>query len=239
MTDRTRLLSAAGNVNHEEFVSLVKDTFTSLPLESPKATETLEYANGDYRESRDLEQLHLVMGFKGLSYIDTEYYPMAVLSTLLGGGMSSRLFQEARERRGLVYSIYSFASNYQDGGLLGIYAGTGGDKIGELLPVICGEITSVCDKVSDNELVRAKAQLKSAILMALESSSSRCEQAARQLQIFGHPITIPEVIGKINAVNSDAVEAVARRIFANRPTIAAIGPIKNLEDYPHIENLLP
>ncbi len=233
------VLSAAGNVNHDEFVALAQDTFTTLPFKSPRATETLDYVNGDYRESRDLEQLHLVMGFNGLSYLDIEYYPMAVLSTLLGGGMSSRLFQEARERRGLVYSIYSFTSNYQDGGLLGIYAGTGGDNIGELVPVICGEITSVCGKVTENELARAKAQLKSAILMALESSSSRCEQAARQLQIFGHTITIPEVIEKINAVNTDAVETVARRIFCSRPTIAAIGPINKLDDYAHIENLLP
>jgi len=233
------VLSAAGNVNHDEFVDLAQDTFTRLPFKSPGATETLDYSNGDYRENRDLEQLHLVMGFNGLSYLDIEYYPMAVLSTLLGGGMSSRLFQEARERRGLVYSIYSFASNYLDGGLLGIYAGTGGDNIGELVPVICGEITSVCGKVTENELARAKAQLKSATLMALESSSSRCEQAARQLQIFGHTITIPEVIEKINAVNTDAVETVARRIFCSRPTIAAIGPIKKLDDYSHIENLLP
>ena len=233
------VLSAAGNVNHDEFVSLAKDTFTTLPFKSSRATETLDYVNGDYRESRDLEQLHFIMGFNGLSYLDIEYYPMAVLSTLLGGGMSSRLFQEARERRGLVYSIYSFASNYQDGGLLGIYAGTGGDNIGELVPVICGEITSVCGKVTETELVRAKAQLKSAILMALESSSSRCEQAARQLQIFGHTVTIPEVIEKINAVNTDAVETVARRIFCSRPTIAAIGPTKKLDDYAHIENLLP
>ena len=233
------VLSAAGNVNHDEFVTLAQDTFTRLPFKSPRATETLDYVNGDYRENRDLEQLHFVMGFNGLSYLDIEYYPMAVLSTLLGGGMSSRLFQEARERRGLVYSIYSFASNYQDGGLLGIYAGTGGDNIGELVQVICGEIESVCGKVTENELARAKAQLKSAILMALESSSSRCEQAARQLQSFGHTITIPEVIEKINAVNTDAVEAVARRIFSSRPTIAAIGPTKKLDDYAHIENLLP
>ena len=233
------VLSAAGNVNHDEFVNLAQSSFTRLPLKSPRVTETLDYVNGDYRESRDLEQLHFVMGFNGLSYLDIEYYPMAVLSTLLGGGMSSRLFQEARERRGLVYSIYSFASNYQDGGLLGIYAGTGGDNIGELVPVICGEITSVCGKVTEKELVRAKAQLKSAILMALESSSSRCEQAARQLQIFGHTITIPEVIEKINAVNTYAVETVARRIFCSRPTIAAIGPTKKLDDYAHIENLLP
>ena len=163
---------------------------------------------------------------------------MAVLSTLLGGGMSSRLFQEARERRGLVYSIYTFASNYQDGGLFGVYAGTGSDKIGELLPVICGEVISVCNSISENEIVRAKAQLKSSTLMALESSSSRCEQAARQLQIFGRTIPIPEVITKIDAVTKNRVEAIAQRIFSSHPTIAAIGPTENLVSHAKIQELL-
>ena len=232
------VLSAAGSVSHEAFVTLAKNSFSQLPLKGPMTIEELGYVSGEFREERDLEQLHLVLGFEGLSYIDADYYPMAVLSTLLGGGMSSRLFQEARERRGLVYSIYTFASNYQDGGLFGVYAGTGSDKIGELLPVICGEVISVCNSISENEIVRAKAQLKSSTLMALESSSSRCEQAARQIQIFGRPVTIPEVITKIDAVNKDRVEAIARRIFSSRPTVAAIGPTENLDSYAKIQHQL-
>ena len=233
------VLSAAGNVTHDEFVTLAQNAYTKLPLESRCTKEALSYVSGDYRESRDLEQLHLVMGFEGLSYLDDEYYPMAVLSMLLGGGMSSRLFQEAREKRGLVYNIYTFASNYEDGGLFGVYAGTGGNEVAELVPVICGEIISVCGKVTEDELTRAKAQLKSSTLMALESTSSRCEQAARQVQIHGRPITIPEVIEKIDAVNTEAVETVARRIFRSRPTIAAIGPTAKLRNYAQIEELLP
>jgi predicted Zn-dependent peptidase len=232
------VLAAAGNVEHETFVALANDYFTKLPQNRPIDTETLDYVSGEFREKRQLEQLHLVVGFDGLSYDDADYYPMAVLSTLLGGGMSSRLFQEARERRGLVYSIYTFASNYQDGGLFGVYAGTGSDKIGELLPVICREITLVCNSVLENEIARAKAQLKSSTLMGLENSSSRCEQAARQIQIFGHPISKQEIINKIEAVNEDAVERVARRIFSSDPTIAAIGPTENLDNYSRIKNLL-
>ena len=152
--------------------------------------------------------------------------------------MSSRLFQEARERRGLVYSIYTFVSNYTDSGLFGIYAGTGSNEIAKLVPVICEEIKSICDKVTEGELTRARAQLKSSTIMALESSSSRCEQAARQLQIFGRPIPISEVIEMIDAVNVEAVTKVARRIFDSRPTIAAIGPIDKLEDYSQIEERL-
>ena len=101
------VLAAAGNVNHENFVALANDYFTELPQNRPITIETLGYTSGEFREKRPLEQLHLVFGFDGLSYVDQDYYPMAVLSTLLGGGMSSRLFQEAREQRGLVYSIYT------------------------------------------------------------------------------------------------------------------------------------
>ena len=232
------VFAAAGNVKHDKLVTLARDTFTNLPLDGTNATEPPVYVSGDYREHRDLEQLHLVMGFDGVSYVDVEYYPMAVLSTLLGGGMSSRLFQIARERRGLVYSIYTFSSNYKDGGLFGIYAGTGRSEIAELMPIICGEIKSICEKVTEDELARARAQLKSSTLMALESTSSRCEQAARQLQIYGRPIPISEVIEKIDAVHAESVIKVASRIFNSRPTITAIGPIEKLENYIKIEEWL-
>ena len=188
--------------------------------------DPVTYCGGDYREERDLEQVHLVIGFDGIAHNDPDYYPLAVLSTLLGGGMSSRLFQEAREKRGLVYNIYSFASSYEDGGLFGIYAGTSGTDIIDLLPVICNEVKSVSASVQEDEVARARAQ-KSSTLMALESTSARCEQAARQLQIYDRAIPNGEVIEKIEAVDTKAVLNAANRIFTSFPTIAAIGPIKN------------
>ena len=118
----------------------------------------------------NLEQAHLITGFDVVSYEDPDYHALAVYSTLLGGGMSSRLFQEARERRGLVYSIYSFSQSYDDGGLFGVYAGTGEREAHELLPLIANEMLDVCERVSADEVQRARAQLKASTLMALEST---------------------------------------------------------------------
>jgi predicted Zn-dependent peptidase len=150
---------------------------------------------------------------------------------LLGGGMSSRLFQEVREKRGLVYSIYSFAQSYEDGGLYGIYAGTGEDEVAEIIPLIAQEMLAVCDGVRPAEMQRARAQLKASTLMALESTSSRAEQAARQFQIYGRIIPVEETIAKIEEVDAAAVERVAARIVRSPLTLAAIGPTGGIESY--------
>jgi predicted Zn-dependent peptidase len=183
------------------------------------------------REERDLDQVQIVLGFDGLSYSDPDYYALAVHSTLLGGGMSSRLFQEVREKRGLVYSIYSFAQSYEDGGLFGIYAGTGEDEAAEVIPLIAKEVLGICDGVRADEMQRARAQLKASTLMSLESTSSRAEQAARQLQIYGRIIPVEETIAHIEAVDAAAVERVARRILNSPLTLTAIGPTGSIEPY--------
>jgi predicted Zn-dependent peptidase len=184
-----------------------------------------DYTGGEYREMRDLDQAHIVLGFDSPGYGEPDYYPAMLLSTLLGGGMSSRLFQEIREKRGLVYSIYSFTSPAKDGGLFGIYAGTGESEAAELMPVTLGELAKVQHSITSAELNRARAQLKAGLLMSLESTGSRCEQLARQWQIFGRVIPASETVQKIEAVTEADIRAVAAKIFRQRPTIAAIGPI--------------
>ena len=148
-----------------------------------------------------------------------DYYPTLLLSTLLGGGMSSRLFQEVREKRGLVYSIYSFSSPFMDGGLFGIYAGTGESEAEELMPVTLEELRKVQTEVTEAELARARAQVKASLLMSLESTGSRCEQLARQMQVFGRVVPTAETVAKINAVTTADVQpgrgaAVPRRADA-------------------------
>ena len=232
------VLAASGRIEHETFLKLVEDAFGGLNGQSNGATEPAAYRGGDFRAARDLEQAHLVLGFDGVAFDDADYYPLAVLSTVLGGGMSSRLFQEVREKRGLVYSIYSFSSSYADGGLFGIYAGTGGEELGELVPLVCGELLKVGEAVSEEELARARAQIKSGILMSLESTSARVEQAARQLQVYGRPIPPAEIVEKIEAVDVDAVTAVARRLASTMPTVAAVGPVERLARFDEIKDLL-
>ena len=143
-----------------------------------------------------------------------------------------------REKRGLVYSIYSFASSYNDGGLFGVYAGTGEDEVAELIPVMCDEIVKVGGGVFEAEVQRARAQLKASILMSLESTTSRCEQLARQISIYGRPLPVSEVVAKVEAITAEDCARVARRLFAGIPTVAAIGPLAKVESFERIADRL-
>ena len=176
----------------------------------------------------------MLLGFDSVGYLDPDYYTASVLSTLFGGGMSSRLFQEVREKRGLVYSVYSFVSAYRDGGLFGIYAGTGEAEAGEVIPVFCDELTKLAHNATTEEVMRARAQLKASILMSLESTNARCEQLAQQILIYGRPLSVAEVVGKIEAVEAEAVRRLAGRLAAGRPTLASLGPIGRVEAYDQI-----
>ncbi len=218
------VVAAAGALDHDHILELVNQHFSDLPGDpSPKA-EAARYGGGEFREPRELDQVHIVLGFPCAGYGDPDYYPTLLLSTLLGGGMSSRLFQEVREKRGLVYSIYSFSSPFMDGGLFGVYAGTGESEAAELMPVTLEELHKVQLAVTEVELARARAQVKASLLMSLESTGSRCEQLARQLQVFGRIIPTAETVGRINAVTIADVQRAAARTFRGRPTMAAIGP---------------
>ncbi len=232
------VVSAAGALDHDRLVQMVQEHFADLP--SGRASETVPaaYRGGEFREARDLDQVHLVLGFPSSAYDAPDYWPTQLLSTLLGGGMSSRLFQEIREKRGLVYSIYSFLSPYRDGGVFGIYAGTGEREAAELVPVTLDELSRVQRDVNADELKRAKAQLKSSLLMSLESTGARCEGLARQLQIFGRAIPVEETVAKINAVTIDDVQRAAAHVFQGQPTLATMGPAGHVPTLPAIAEKL-
>ena len=225
------VLAAAGRVEHDRIVELGEKFFGTVPATAANAEppQPLRYVGGDGREARLLEQAHLVLGCEGIGYRDPDYFALMIYSTLFGGGMSSRLFQRIREERGLVYGIHSFNAAYADGGLFGIYAGTGEDDLGELIPAVCQEFAGVADTLSEAELVRARNQIKAGTLMALESSGARCEQAARHLLIHNRVIPYAEIVARIEAVDQEAVRRVARRLLKSRLTLAALGPIDELE----------
>ena len=226
------VVSAAGNVDHDQLVELTNKIFLRSTSTVDNANEEANYVGGHLYQSRDLEQVHLLIGFNGLAYKDQDYYALQVFSTLLGGGMSSRLFQKVREERGLAYSIYSFSTSYVDSGLFGIYAGTSADSTCELIETVCNELLDVVENIGATETTRARAQLKSGLLMSLESTSARSEQLARQLLLFGRPISNAEVIEKIDSADPSKLSAVAERIFKNgAPIITALGPTSNMPDY--------
>ncbi len=218
------VVTAAGDVDHDAFAQMVAGSFDSLGAVAAPAPERARYAGGDMRGEKPLEQLHMVLGFEGVRADDPDYYALSVFSGILGGGMSSRLFQEVREKRGLVYTIASFTSSYTDSGLIGVYAGAAADKGGELLPVICDEIKALGGNVTEDELSRARAQVRAGLLMSRESVPSRCEQLGTQMLVYGRPIPIDEITDRIDAVDREAVSRIAARLLATAPTFVTLGP---------------
>ncbi len=224
------VVSAAGGLEHARFLDLVGETFGGIsPQSSSAADAQAKYRGGHYREERDLEQTHLVLGFEGVAYQDDDYYALAVMSALFGGGMSSRLFQEVREQRGLAYSIYAYASSYVDTGMFTIYAGTSPEDVPEMVAVIAEECAKLSTTLTEPEIARARAQLRASTIMGMESTSSRCEHRARQLMIFGEPLSAEETIARIDAVDLDAVRRVTERVLKSPITTAAVGPLDHLE----------
>ena len=229
------VLAAAGAVEHGRLVALASEAFAGLGRAGGEPMAPARYRGGDFRLARDLEQAHLALALPGVTYDDPDFYASQVTATVLGGGMSSRLFQEAREVRGLCYSIFAFASSYVDDGMFGIYAGTSEEDLAELVPLICEETVKLGQAVDEAEVARARAQLKAGILMSLESSSSRTEQLGRQMLIYGRPLAIDELVGAIDAVDTGAVRRVIRRMAqAGPPAVAALGPIGGLASYESI-----
>jgi predicted Zn-dependent peptidase len=226
------VVSAAGNVDHDALVKRISSGMTGLPADSKAAEMPADYRGGDHREDKILEQAHIVMGFQGVSRGDPDYYTAVALATALGGGMSSRLFQEVREKRGLVYSVFSFHSAYQDDGQFVLYAGTGPERLPELMPVLCDEISKVANDVMiEAELVRAKAQMRASLVMSRESMMTRANQHAKHLIHFGRELDVNEKLSQIDAVTLDGMRQMAQKIFSTRPTLAGLGPLSKLEDY--------
>ena len=157
---------------------------------------------------------------------------------ILGGGMSSRLFQEVREKRGLCYSVYAFHWGFSDTGVFGIHAATGKDDIASLLPVLLGELQKAGDRVLPQELNRARAQYKAGLMMSSESAASRASQIARQIMLFGRPITTQELMDRLAGITVERLADLSNRLFSARPTIAAVGPIGTLAPFEDILGLL-
>ncbi len=228
------VLAAAGHVEHDQLLALAEEVFSNLPSGGGNSHISSRYVGGESREEREIEQAHLLLGFEGVPLGRPDFYTLSVLSSLFGGGMSSRLFQEARENQGLVYNIYSFLSCYMDSGLFGIYANTGEKEAEALISLLCQEIEKVQRDVTSEEVNRSRAQLKASILMSLESTFARCEQLARQIVVFGRPLPIAEIVKKVEAVDAAAVMRLAERIFGGTPTQAALGPLSGVERYDKI-----
>ncbi len=224
------VVAAAGAVDHRAVVEEVERRFASFAGPPAPVPEAARFVGGSNIEARELEQVHVALAMPGLPQRDPGLFSLQVFTSVLGGGMSSRLFQEVREIRGLCYSIYAFHAPYSDTGMFGLYAGTDANDVPELMRVVVGEITGAAETVTEAEIARAKAQMKAGLLMALESSSARTEQLARQMFAWGRPIPLDELIVRIDGVTVESVRAAGRALIARgRPAVAALGPGPGLE----------
>ncbi|MBQ7413270.1 MAG: insulinase family protein [Alphaproteobacteria bacterium] len=229
-TDRL-IISVAGDIDVDDFLKKCEESFTEITKKSGTSAEKARYVGGEIRKSKKNEQVNLILGFEGYGYTDKDYYTAALLASVFGGGMSSRLFQEIREKRGLVYSIYAFNSPETDTGTFGVYAGTGEAEVAELLPVLCDEINRLPDTLDDVEILRAKNRAKARLLMRSENHGTHAESNAIDMIIHGRVVPDEEAIAKIDAVTKQDMACVARQIFAGRPTLASLGPISQVPLY--------
>ncbi len=220
------VLSAAGAVDHDQIVALAEEQFGDLTAR-PQANFTLgTFAGGERRMVKDLEQAHFTLAMEAPNYRDPSIYTAQIFATSMGGGMSSRLFQEVREKRGLCYSIFCSAGAYSDTGTLTLYAGTSGDQVSDLAAITIDEMKRAADDMSAAEVARARAQMKAGLLMGLESPSSRAERLARMIAIWDRIPELDEVIQKVDAVTTGDVRDFAASLCENQPlALAMYGPV--------------
>ncbi len=225
------ILAAAGRVDHDRIVELALAQFGDLKPVGTALIQPAAFSGGERREMKSLEQVHFALAFEAPGYRDPAMYTNQVLSTALGGGMSSRLFQKIREERGLCYSIFAQSGSYEDTGMFTIYAGTSAEEIAELAGLTIDELKRSAEDMTEAEVARARAQMKAGMLMGLESPSSRAERLARLLSIWGRVPDVDEAVARIDAVTVDDVRRhAAEMATAGRSALALYGPVDAAPD---------
>jgi predicted Zn-dependent peptidase len=219
------VIAAAGAVEHRAVVAEAERRFAAFNGSAAPLPDPAKFGGGIRVEPRDLEQVHIALALEGVPQRAPDLYALQVFTNVVGGGMSSRLFQEVREKRGLGDAIYTFHSPYSDTGLFGLYAGTDAADASELMRVVVDQLAAAAEDLDAKEVDRAKAQMKAGLLMALESSSARAEQLARQIFAHGRPLAIEEIIAKLDAVTVESARAAGRELIRRSPpAFAALGP---------------
>ncbi|MEM9580433.1 MAG: pitrilysin family protein [Pseudomonadota bacterium] len=230
------ILSAAGQVDHDQIVTLAEQLFGAMTPVGPTHGVPAQFRGGEHREVKTLEQAHFALAFESPHYRSDDIYTAQIYSVALGGGMSSRLFQEIREKRGLCYTIFAQTGAYSDTGMTTIYAGTSAEQLAELSDLTMAELSRAVDDMSDAEVDRARAQMKAGMLMGLESPSSRAERLARLVQIWDRVPPLEETVERIDAVTRQGVRDFAALIAGEAPAALALyGPVSSA---PKLDDML-
>ena len=222
------IVAAAGNVDHDEFVALASEKFANFAGTSPVPVPDAPIAKpATLVRHKDSEQAYVVIGSRGLSIRDDRRYALSLLDTLLGGGMSSRLFQEIREKRGLVYTVYTFQAGYREAGLFGVYAGTSPENVQPCIDVVAEQFALVRgQRVSSDELKLAKEHIKGSLTLSLESTSSRMIRLGRNEFAFGRQIAPEEIEERVDAVTVEDVHAIANEVLnPSALGLCILGPV--------------
>ena len=238
---KTLVVSAAGAVDEDDLLRLAERDFghTADDAAAPPSLQPASFTGGRRAVAKPLEQANLVLLLPAVSVADEAYFALRLLAEILGGGMASRLFQEARENRGLAYAIDAYSETYADAGVLGVFAGCAAKDAAELAKVAAGEIAGMLKPVPDAELARAKAQLKGAMFMGREGALARAEQAAGQVLLFGRTLEPAEVAAEVDAVTPADLVKLAERILApKKAAVAVLGPKASLKAAPAFEQAL-
>jgi predicted Zn-dependent peptidase len=235
------VVAAAGNLDHDEVVAQVAAAFdraavpidpTAVPSQPRAGLITGSVPSAVGVVERPTEQANLVLGFPGLARTDERRYTLSVLNAALGGGMSSRLFQEVREKRGLAYSVYSYNSQFADAGMFGIYAGCLPNKVDDVLALCREQLDAVVHRgISDEELDRGKGQMRGGLVLGLEDTGSRMSRIGKAELVYGELLSVEELLAKIDAVTPHDIREVARAVLGGSPSLAVIGPFAPDRDF--------
>jgi predicted Zn-dependent peptidase len=233
------VISVAGNLDHGQVVRLVRAAFsrrgfldgTAVPAVTKQTTRSRRAATGLTQTTRQFEQVNIVLGVQGLTRSDDRRFALGVLNAALGGGTSSRLFQEVREKRGLAYSVFSFASQHVDAGLVGVSVGCLPNKLEQVLDVVRAELAKIAqDGIDDEELVRGKGQLKGGLVLGLEDSASRMTRLGKSELVDDELLSIDEVLARIDGVTLEDVRTLAAELFSQPEILAVVGPERGRSD---------
>ena len=218
---------ASGSIKTTEVVNWVDKYFNQLNSNIIEKPKNPTYAGGVVKKVKKLEQVHLVLGFEGLSQNDPKFYTQQILAMILGSGMSSRLFYEIRENLGLAYSVYAFNSCYSDAGIFGIYGGTSAEKLDLFLQATKQELQKICQNITDAEMQKVQTQFLAGLAMAKESTNARMQRIGNDILDYNKIYTDQELIEEFNSNTKLDVNNLASQIFAGSPTLAVLGEVKN------------
>jgi len=225
------VIACSGNLRENQLTGYLNDTFGRTKKSKAQRTVILpEYNSGRNIVSKDLSETHICLGLKGMQYNSEERYSLHLLNTILGSGFSSRLFQNVREKRGLVYSIYSYHVSYFDAGLWSVYAGADRKNANEVIDITINEMRNLSRSITAEELQRAKAQLKGNLILALESTSNKMTNIAKQEIYYGKYFSPPEILKMVEAITLEEVKKLSSRLIEDKPfALTTYGPVKEAD----------